>query len=216
MKCILYVPIFFISTILYCQDSYTFNQVLEYEVQKPSESLQKDVETRLYFVNSNDNTYTAIAIKRKDGTYGVVFRDDKKDKIAEIKVSEDAILGAGDLHIKKRFFKSNRYKNPVYINDYNLTIKTHDSILSTYTYSYSKSKSSNTYLIKSHVIVVDQSVDRMMIGIGFGDYYSLLPWKDKFPKGLIRESLTERLDGSIISHYILTNIINRDKTFVIK
>ena len=44
----------------------------------------------------------------------------------------------------------------------------------------------------------------------------LLPWKDKFPKGLIRESLTERLDGSVVSYCTLMNIVNRNKTFVVE
>ncbi|MEP0264460.1 hypothetical protein [Dokdonia sp.] len=216
MKCIIYLLIFFISTILYCQDSYIFDQVLEYEIQKPSESVRKDVETRYYFINTQDNSYVAIAILREGGTYSLVFRDDKKDKIAELTVPGEAIFNANDLRINKKAFKGNKYRNPVYISDYDLTITPHDSLQSIYNYSYNKSESSNRYLTKNHVMVVDQSVDRSMIGVGFGDYYSLLPWKDKFPKGLIRESLTERLDGSVVSYCSLMNVVNRNKTFVIE
>lgn len=213
---IVYIFLLFGLTISYCQDKYAFDQVLEYEVKKPSESVRKDVEKRFYLINTKDNSYVAIAIERIDGTYTLVFRDDKKDKIAELIVSEETIFGVQDLLIEKKLFKGNRYRNPVYINDYNLTIKTQDSVLSTYTYSYNKSKRSNTYATKNHILVVDQSVDRMMIGVGFGDYYSLLPWKDKFPKGLIRESLTERLDGSVVSYCTLMNVVTRKKTFVIE
>lgn len=216
MRYILCVFFFFSLTVSYCQDSYVFDQVLEYEVQKPSESVRKDVETRFYFINTQDNSYVAIAVQREDGAYSLVFRDDKKGKIAELTVREEAILNADDLQIKKKLFKGNNYRNPVYIGDYDLTITPHDSLLSVYNYSYNKSKSSNRYLTKSHVMVVDRSVDRFMIGVGFGDYYSLLPWKDKFPKGLIRESLTERLDGSVVSYCTLMNSVSIHKTFVIE
>lgn len=193
-----------------------FDQILEYEVKNPKESTQKENEQRFYFINSDDNSYVAIAVKRADSTYSLVFRDDQKHKIAELSVSKETLFSANDLHIKKKLFKGNKYRNPVYKSDYDLTITPHDSLLSVYTYSYNKSNSSNQYLIKSHILVVDKSIDRLLIGVGFGDYYSLLPWGDTFPKGLIRESLTERLDGSIVSYSTLIDVLNRNKTFVIE
>lgn len=53
-----------------------------------------------------------------------------------------------------------------------------------------------------------------MPGVGFGDYYSLLTWKEKFPAGLVQKSFTEKLDGSIISYCTLFKIFDSDKVFV--
>lgn len=165
MRYFLCFVLFFSYTIACCQNSYVFDQILEYEVTNPQELVQKKNEQRFYFVNSKDNSYVAIATQRKDSMYSLIFRDDQKDKIAELTVSKETLLNANDLRIKKKTFKGNTYRNPVSIRDYDLVVISHDSLLSVYTYSYNKSKGSNQYLTKSHILVVDKSVDRLMIGV---------------------------------------------------
>ncbi|WP_299763210.1 hypothetical protein [uncultured Dokdonia sp.] len=80
MKYVLYLVLCILPITAHCQDSYLFDKVLEYEVKEPSESVDKDMETRFYFINTKDNSYVAIVIERADGTYTLVFRDDKKRK----------------------------------------------------------------------------------------------------------------------------------------
>lgn len=215
MRFVLFTITLLFSITTYCQ-TYTFDKVLEYEVQKPSESARKDVEKRFYFINTQDNSYVAIATQRTDETFGVVFRDDKTNKIAELVV--DKVLNSSDqiLSIDKKFLNYNSYKNPVFIDDYSISTTSKDSLLEVYKYTYKRSKVHNRFKTKNHVIVVNKTFDYFMPGVGFGDYYSLLKWGEKFPKGLVQESLTEKLDGSIVSHSILMKISDCDKVFVFK
>lgn len=208
--------LFFSSVIAYCQESYVFDQLLEYEVIHPQESVQKRSEQRFYFINSKDNSYLAIAVKRPDGAYTLVFRDNQKDKIAELIVSKQDLFGIQQLSIQKKLFKRNPYSNLVAISDYTIDSSAKDSVTEVYTYTYKHSKWNNRYKIKNHVIIINKSVNYFTPGVGFGDYYSLLDWKEKFPVGLVQESLTEKLDGSIVSHSILSKVSDYDITFDFK
>lgn len=148
MKYVLYLVLCLLPTTTYCQDSYLFDKVLEYEVKEPSESVDKDMETRFYFINTKDNSYVAIAIERADGTYTLVFRDDKKKKIAELVVDENAIFRMNKLSLKKRFLKDNRYRNLVDVNDYTIAISKKDSLTEEYTYTYKRGNWQNRYKTK--------------------------------------------------------------------
>ncbi|WP_299763212.1 hypothetical protein [uncultured Dokdonia sp.] len=120
------------------------------------------------------------------------------------------------LSLKKRFLKDNRYRNLVDVNDYTIAISKKDSLTEEYTYTYKRGNWQNRYKTKKHIIIVNESVDYFMPGVGFGNYYSLLTWKEKFPTGLVQKSFTEKLDGRIISYCTLFKIFDSDKVFVFK
>ncbi|RMB62834.1 hypothetical protein EAX61_04435 [Dokdonia sinensis] len=207
--------IIFISIMLCCSiclgQSYFFNKEIIYNCSNARESQDSTYENRRYFINTENSKIVAILIDKGEDRYKMIFRDDKKDRIAEVSLDNFIISENGNLDISRSYLVHNSYHGIRNLKDYEIKAERLDSSTTKFVYSYSKK--SNPRNITSHTLHTTDVKFSIHSGIGFGDYYSRLKWDKELKNKLIIRAYTNRKDGSITDDNRLESV--RDVQFTI-
>lgn len=202
-------------TLLCCSiclgQSYFFNKEIIYNCSNATESQDSNFEKRRYFINTKNSNIVAILIEKGEDSYSMIFRDDKKDRIAEITLDNFKIDTISKLEIPKNYLVQNSYQGIRNLKNYKIEHNKLDGSKSTFTYKYSKKR--NPHNIVSHTLHTTDVNYSTHSGIGFGDYYSRLKWDKELNNKLITRAYTTLKDGSIADDNRLESV--RDLQFTI-
>lgn len=198
------ILIFFMGSMsVFGQVTYEFDTVYLYEGNFQTISKEVQKETRYYFINSLDPTYFLVIGSRDNKADFAVFRDNKKNKIAEFDIKETSFLTLSELQVAKKILKNNPYQNPITYQKIDKEERRLNDSVMAYTYTIHRDKKFKPQI---YSLWVKKTGKKIPLGIGFADVYSLYPLGKRAPEGLIINATAAQDSETILRSLSLVEI----------